>query len=196
MIALDALRADVRAYADRIAIALLGDPSDRSGAELRFGRKGSLAVAIAGPKAGVWHDFEAKTGGDMLALIQREHRCDFMHACEIASEILARSYDEPPRTQPPHKEPSDQDKRRSALALFKEARPIAGTIAERYLCETRRIDLDALPNLDHVLRFHACCPFRPQQSRPCLLALWRGMRGVLGLCNWSRRIRLGLGEAG
>ena len=85
MIALDALRADVRAHAERIAIALRGDPSDRSGAELRFGRKGSLAVAIAGSKAGTWYDFGTRTGGDMLALIMREHHCDFMHACEIAS---------------------------------------------------------------------------------------------------------------
>ena len=36
MIDIDALRVDVRARAERIAIALLGDPSDRSGAELRF----------------------------------------------------------------------------------------------------------------------------------------------------------------
>jgi hypothetical protein len=174
MIALDTLRADVRAYAEHIAIALLGDPSDRSGAELRFGRKGSLSVTIAGPKAGLWHDFEIKTGGDMLALIEREQRCDFIGACEIAGEILARSYAEPPRKDdPPHSEPSDQDKRRRALELFRETTLIAGTMAERYLRETRRIDLDVLPSLDHILRFHPCGPFKPKQFRPCLLALWR-----------------------
>jgi hypothetical protein len=173
MIAFDALRVDVRAHAERIAIALLGDPSARTGGELRFGRKGSLAVTIAGLKAGLWHDFEVGTGGDMLALIQRERRCDFVRACGIAGEILARSYDQPPRTQPPHNKPSNQDKQRSALEQFREATPIAGTMAECYLRETRRINLDVLPNLDHLLRFHPCCPFKPKQRQPCLLVLWR-----------------------
>jgi Toprim domain len=197
MIALDTLRADVRAYAEHIAIALLGDPSDRSGAELRFGRRGSLAVTIAGPKAGLWHDFESKTGGDMLALIQREQRCDFVRACEIASEILARSYAEPPRTQSPHNEPSEQDKRRSALELFKEAQPFGGTMAASYLRETRRIDLDVLPGLDHILRFHPCCPFKPKQFRPCLLALWRDIvtdkaRAILRIAIADDLTKLGM----
>jgi hypothetical protein len=173
MIALDALRVDLRAHAERIAIALLGDPSDRTSTVLRFGRKGSLAVMIAGPKAGLWRDFETNGGGDMLALIQREHGCDFVRACEITGEILARRYDEPPRTQPQRRELSDQDKQRSALALFSEAPPIAGTLAERYLRETRRIDLDVLPDLAHVLRFHACCPFKSGERHRCLLSLYR-----------------------
>jgi hypothetical protein len=178
MIVLDALREDVRTHAGRIAIALLGDPNPPhcTSAELRFGRRGSLSVTIAGEKAGLWHDFESKTGGDMLALIQCEQRCDFGRACEIAQEILARQYDElppPPRTPSPHGEPSDSEKQRSALELFDEAVPIGGTMGARYLRETRRIDLDVLPKLGHVLRFHPRCPFKPRNRHPCLLALYR-----------------------
>lgn len=169
---LDQQRADVRANAERIAVALFGDPTDRVGNELRFRRKGSLAVVIAGPKAGTWFDHELREGGDLFALIAREHRCDFVHACKIASEILARTYIEPRRPVPPRKELSAEDRRRRALALFKEARPIGGTLAERYLRQTRRIDLDALPSLDHALRFHPSCPFGDERH-PCLLALFR-----------------------
>jgi hypothetical protein len=46
-------------------------------------------------------------------------------------------------------------------------------MGECYLRETRCINLDVLPNLDHVLRFHAHCPFTSKQCRPCLLALFR-----------------------
>jgi Toprim domain/DNA polymerase family A/CHC2 zinc finger len=61
-----------------------------------------------------------------------------------------------------------------ALELWTEARPIAGTLAARYLANTRGIDLEALPaNIDNVLRFHPRCPFGSVRH-PCLLALMRG----------------------
>jgi DNA polymerase len=61
-----------------------------------------------------------------------------------------------------------------ALRLWDEARPIAGTLAARYLAERRGIDLAALPaEIDAVLRFHPRCPFGPATRHPCLLALLR-----------------------
>jgi hypothetical protein len=61
-----------------------------------------------------------------------------------------------------------------ALTLWNEARPIAGTLAARYLTETRGIDLAALPaNIDSVLGFHPRCPFGPGMRHPCLVALLR-----------------------
>src|SRR5262249_1275420 len=58
------------------------------------------------------------------------------------------------------------------LRLWEEAQPIAGTLAARYLSETRRIDLAALPaDIDRVLRFHPRCPFGPGNRNPCLIAL-------------------------
>jgi hypothetical protein len=60
------------------------------------------------------------------------------------------------------------------LRLWKDARPIAGTLAARYLSKTRGIDLAALPaEINAVLRFHARCPFGPGTRHPCLLALLR-----------------------
>ena len=54
-----------------VALALLGDPNNRlsNARELRWGRHGSLVVDLA---QGCWHDFEAGTGGGLLALVGRE----------------------------------------------------------------------------------------------------------------------------
>jgi DNA polymerase len=64
-------------------------------------------------------------------------------------------------------------KRERALQLWNEAKPILGTLAERYLAETRGIDLAALPDPEACLRFHPRCPFGFGVRRPCLIALRR-----------------------
>jgi putative DNA primase/helicase len=53
------------------AVALLGEPSPRlsNARELRWGRHGSFAVDLS---RGTWFDFEAGTGGGLLALVARE----------------------------------------------------------------------------------------------------------------------------
>ena len=54
------------------------------------------------------------------------------------------------------------------------AEPIRGTLAARYLADTRGIDLDALPdNVDDTLRFHKRCVFGSGVRHPCLIALMR-----------------------
>ena len=68
----------------------------------------------------------------------------------------------------------DTIKRASALRLWEEAHPIAGTLAARYLANTRGVDLAALPTaIDDVLRFHPRCPFGSGLQHPCLVALMR-----------------------
>jgi CHC2 zinc finger/DNA polymerase family A len=59
--------------------------------------------------------------------------------------------------------PDEDERGRKAFIkkLWLEAVPIAGTIAARYLDETRHIDLTALPTVDHCLRFHPECLLRP-----------------------------------
>jgi CHC2 zinc finger/Toprim domain len=71
---------------------------------------------------------------------------------------------------------ADRDaKRRRALQLWRQAQPIAGTLAERYLIERRGIDLATLPDAAASLRFHPHCPFGPASRHPCLLALRRSV---------------------
>jgi hypothetical protein len=59
------------------------------------------------------------------------------------------------------------------MDLWIQAIPIVGTLAQRYLIETRRLVLppDVSPR---VLRFHARCPFG-QEAHPCVLALYRDL---------------------
>ena len=56
-----------------VAVALLGEPSSRTGRELRYGRRGSLSVDLAG---GRWFDHEAGEGGGVVELVTREHGGD------------------------------------------------------------------------------------------------------------------------
>ena len=59
---------DFTALARPVALALLGDPNPRmsTGAELRYGRKGSLAVRT---DTGQWFDHESGGGGGVLDLV-------------------------------------------------------------------------------------------------------------------------------
>jgi DNA polymerase family A/CHC2 zinc finger/Toprim domain len=59
-----------------------------------------------------------------------------------------------------------------ALALWQAAKPIADTLAVRYLADVRGIDVEELP-ADVPLRFHPRCPFGTGKQLPCLIALYR-----------------------
>jgi Toprim domain len=73
--------------------------------------------------------------------------------------------------------PIDHAGRQNALRLWDEAVPIAGTLAERYLIEARKLVLP--PDISpRVLRFHPRVYFDANVSfgpawHPCLLALYR-----------------------
>lgn len=159
-----------------VATALLGKPTPRlsNKRELRFGRQGSLAVVIAGAKAGSWFDHENGVGGDLFSLIRRTIGGGFLDAVEYAERIISYG--------PIHLTPQTSIDRNSdehvslrnqhhAGTLWQEAVPIAETIAMLYLA-TRGI-LDAAFKFDStVFRFHPSCPFGGTRH-PCLLALMR-----------------------
>jgi DNA polymerase len=63
---------------------------------------------------------------------------------------------------------------RLAKEIWLAAQPITGTIGERYLSETRGIDIGSLPPTIHdALRFHPRCLFGTRAMHPCLVALMR-----------------------
>ena len=60
-----------------VALELLGEPSRRTtSGEWRYGRKGSLAVHVAGHRAGTWRDHEAGVGGGVLDLLEHVEGID------------------------------------------------------------------------------------------------------------------------
>jgi putative DNA primase/helicase len=173
------LRHRVRQHAREIALALLGKPNFAlsSRAEWRWGRKGSLALVIAGPKQGVWFDHQAGQGNDLLALIQRERGCDFGTAVNFALHFIGRAAVAPAPAEPTKAE----DRRRPelvraganrAVRIWRESTSIAGTLGETYLAVTRSIDISQLPDVDDVLRFHPRCVFGDEHL-PCVIALMR-----------------------
>src|SRR5437879_5703423 len=85
-----AIRAALTARAAETAIALLGEPNRplSSRRELRFRRKGSLAVVIDGAKAGRWYDHEDGIGGDLINLIERAHGITFREAVVYAEQFI------------------------------------------------------------------------------------------------------------
>jgi DNA polymerase len=59
-------------------------------------------------------------------------------------------------------------------SIWDSAQPLIGSMAERYLDETRHIDITKLPtNIHHSLRFHPRCVFGSGTQLPCLIALMR-----------------------
>ena len=81
----DAFSSDLKARVPELAEELLGAPAFRSRIEWRWGSRGSLAVAIAGAKAGSWFDHEAGSGGGFVDLVAREHGIDRKAALDWAA---------------------------------------------------------------------------------------------------------------
>jgi CHC2 zinc finger/Toprim domain len=99
---------------------------------------------------------------DWLMLVEGKTRKEAIHVLE--------NWNGPAAARPANEEDAERALT-SALRLWEAARPIAGTLAIRYLAQVRGIDTGALP--DEALRFHPRCPFGPGVRVPCLLALYR-----------------------
>jgi len=162
--------------AAELAIALLGEPNHTMSnrRELRFRRKGSLAVVIDGAKSGQWYDHEGALGGDLINLIERVHGVTFREAVAYAEQFIGSATTLATARAPAAcaRSAEDDSRRNQCRAgnLWREAGPIDGTHAACYL-EWRHVLSPALEAGDGVLRFHPNCPFGEGARHPCLLAL-------------------------
>jgi putative DNA primase/helicase len=167
----------LRARAAEVAKAVLGEPNRglSNKRELRFRRKGSLAVVIDGAKSGQWYDHEAGVGGDLINLIQREHCITFREAVAYAEQFIGSTYFMATRAATSScafsAENDSRRNQRFAGELWREAGPIDNTPAAAYL-EWRHVLQPALDTGDRVLRFHPNCRFGSARQA-CLLALRR-----------------------
>jgi putative DNA primase/helicase len=170
----EVVRAALVARAGKVAVALLGEPNRAmsSRRELRFGKHGSMAVVVAGPKGGLWRDHETGEGGDLFDLIARLRGGGFKDALEYATDLVGTGTmpSAPPRQARPEPDQDDATRTRRALTWWREADPVAGTLAERYLVS--RNVWGVIPDNREVLRFHPRCPYA-DAHHPCLLALMR-----------------------
>jgi hypothetical protein len=164
------IRADLSARMGDLARFLLSDPnrSMSNRRELRFGRKGSLAVVIDGSEAGSWYDHEIGEGGGPLDLIMHVHDCGFRDALDTARDFLGSprpdTAPEPPEIALRSTADDDEAARIArAMSYWNRSVDPRGTVVETYLA-SRCITLpDGVAG--NVIRFCA--------SPPMMVALMR-----------------------
>jgi hypothetical protein len=137
--------------------ALLGEPSQVSRHEQRWGRHGSVALHRSGAKRGLWFDHERGEGGNLLHLIARERRVPLGDAIAIAKHEFLGGLALPPVPLKPRRSraPAGDASARigAALRIWSTSVPINGTLAEHYFVARRGLDIRSL-ELAHVLRWH------------------------------------------
>jgi len=146
----------------RVGSELVG-PCVRCGGDDRF------AINMAKQ---LWHCRACAAGGDIVDLIQHIDGVDF----RTAVRTLAGFETAPPKSETPKLEGQnrpieltnqneiDSENTARALRIWDHAKPITGTIAERYLHSRGLRDLPS-----DVLRFHPSCPFG-KTRHPSLLS--------------------------
>jgi len=120
----------------------------------------SMFVRLSGPEsgpgaAGHWADAASAEYGDLLDVIRES--CGFIDFRDVAEE--ARRFLSLPRPESASAErehPAPRGSPDAARRLFAMAKPLAGTLAERYLQERGIL----LAERDHALRFHPNCYHR------------------------------------
>jgi len=109
----------------------------------------------------------------------RGDRLDWLTRVEgmTKTEAMAALYDwsaDMPSEAKAALQQSAEEKYAYVMRLWTGAQPLIGSLAERYLQETRGIDVSKLPRTIHdVLRFHPRCPLGARAQQPCLIALMR-----------------------
>jgi DNA polymerase bacteriophage-type len=92
-----------------------------------------------------------------------------MSRAEAMESLYA--WDAPPT---PEQQQSEDEKLAFVREIWNATQPLAGTIGEKYLAETRGIAIDKLPpTIKGVLRFHRNCVFGAGERHPCIVALMR-----------------------
>ena len=172
-----------------VAEALLGEPNARlsTARELRYGTHGSLAVHVGGEHSGTFRDHEADAGGGVLALVVRERGGTEREAMAwlrdaglldgADNELAGRDAPSKGRYRgdsAPAPSSKPRDTTGAARRVWDATRPLAGTIAERYLHARGVGHVAVAPSL----RFSPALTHPKAPGRfPCLVA---GVQDVHG----------------
>ena len=72
---------------------ILGDPTSRSSTQLRFGRKGSVAVLVNGSQKGLYSNFETGVHGGPLKMVEEQLKLSPDEAKSWAKEWLGQTHE-------------------------------------------------------------------------------------------------------
>jgi DNA polymerase len=109
---------------------------------------------------------------------ERGSRLDWLTRAEgmTAAEAVAyiKDWPGPQESAPRNGSNNDSEKLAFIEGIWTSAQPLRSSMAERYLDETRHIDVSRLPeDIHRSLRFHPHCVFGAGTHLPCLIALMR-----------------------
>jgi hypothetical protein len=152
----------------------LPNPALSCAGELRWGRRGSRVLWLAGRRAGRWRDFESGEGGDLIDAVRAATGCRFTDALRLAADATSVPVSGCPRPAPAR---NDLRRRHRACArILARCRPVRGTPAELYLAGR---DLILGPGDGDDLRFHPGLRHPQGSTWPALVALVRDPAGRL-----------------
>lgn len=116
-----------------LAQSLLGEPnsSHSTRAQLRYGSKGSMAIEVAGPRAGRWYDHEAGIGGDGLELIRHHLGLPDTEAWRWARDWLGDIQQQPAKTAV--SAPKAIERKTTVAEIVASSKGIEASAAETYL---------------------------------------------------------------
>jgi hypothetical protein len=140
---------------------LLGRPNEKlsSSSQWRYGNKGSFVISMSGDKKGLWHNFETGESGNLLTLIQKETGLSFRETLQYVSGMFGEGlYVDISKHHHQHQHKTNialvnsgfkaigKNSREIKISeyvqkLVAESQPIAGTVVEKYLRETRDINM-------------------------------------------------------
>jgi N6-adenosine-specific RNA methylase IME4 len=114
--------------------------------------------------------------GDVFDWVEQVENVDREEAVDIVRKWQGEHHNSKSGTQIGAKR--DAAGRQRAADLWRYARPLIGSLGEKYLTEDRGVDLSQLPDPHEVLRFHPYCPLGKSASGvirygPAIIALFR-----------------------
>lgn len=185
---IDKLQSGLTNQTENLCRQLLGDPNHQlsNTNQLRYGKKGSLSIALQGQYAGTWKNFETDESGNLIQLIQAQGH-SFKETLDYAGSFLGLSPDSfdlfaPINTNKQIKvidsvdTPDQNDLKAIAHAekIVLQSTQIEDTLAEKYLKQHRGITVNPGPNY----RFHPAL-YEPEtkQKLPALLAIAKNQNG-------------------
>lgn len=140
-----------------ICKTIMGEPFKTRGSTLYYGAKnGSMRIETAGEKAGLWNDFAAGEGGDIIDLIKCKTGNDFRGSVELARNIIGERPEAHIGYSLVQNTPVEADNTsriEKARVIFDSGILIRGTPGEKYLHEHRAIPLNIIDRSVSEIRY-------------------------------------------